>query len=120
MLETSYAQALWKMAEKGTDPKKAVSSLSESLKKNGRAELMPRILRAFKRLAQLEEKGKRARIWVARDKDAHSAMKASGAGEADVCVDESLIGGWRLEKGETLIDASFKKMLLDMYNRAIS
>ena len=119
-MERSYAQALWNMVEKGKDPKSAVASLLEVLKKHGRSELLPRILRAFQRLSEAEANKKRNRLWVAHEKDAASAMKSSGVEEADVCVDESLIGGWRLEQKETLVDVSFKKMLLDMYNRSIA
>ena len=35
-----------------------------------------------------------------------------------VRVDDSLIGGWRLEGRERLIDASYKELLLSIYNRA--
>ena len=119
-MEHAYAQALWQTVEKGEDPKKAVASLLEVLKKHGRSELMPRIFGAFKRLSEQEANKKRNRVWIANEKDAAPAMKASGVNEADVCVDETLIGGWRLEQQETLVDVSFKKMLLDMYNRSIA
>jgi len=117
-MENSYAQALWQTIEKGMDPKTAIHSLVALLKVHGRSELMPRIARAFKRLTEKEMKKGRAQIWIAREKDAHIAMKESGIEEADVCVDETLIGGWRLEKGETLVDASYKRYLLDMYKKA--
>lgn len=119
-MERSYAQALWNMVEKGKDPKAAVAALTEVLKKHGRVELLPRIAKAFLRLSESEANKSKNRLWVASEKDATSAMKASGVQEADVCVDESLIGGWRLEQKETLVDVSFKKMLLDMYNRSIA
>lgn len=119
-MEASYAQALWKSIEKGHDAKQAVASLHESLKKHGRVELMPRILRAFKKLAESEASKRRNKIWVARESDAVQAMKESGVQEADVCVDETLIGGWRLEQKEVLVDASHKRMLLDIYNRSIA
>ncbi len=41
------------------------------------------------------------------------------AGHIETRVDETLIGGWRLEGREHLIDASYKHYLLDMYNRAV-
>ena len=119
-MEKNYALALWKTVEAGMEPKKAVHALAESLAKSGRATLMPRVLRAFKRIAEREASQNRERIFVAQEKDAAHAKHASGAAHAHVEVDETLIGGWRLEAGEKLVDASFKKYLLEMYNRAVA
>ena len=44
--------------------------------------------------------------------------KIGAAKDVDVKIDESLIGGWRLEGKGMLVDRSFKKSLLEMYNRA--
>ena len=117
-MEQAYAQALWKSVAGGREPKDAVAALHETLQTNNRLELMPRILRAFKRLAEEHARKTRTRLWVARQEDAKHAFKQAGVTEADVCVDESLIGGWRLESNETLVDASYKNYLLDMFNRA--
>ena len=118
-MEKTYAQALWKSVENGISPKEAVASLVHVLKMQGRAELVPRILRALRRLAE-QHAQKRARIYVAHEKDARHALKKSGVAQADVCVDTSLIGGWRLESAETLVDTSFKKQLLDIYSKTTS
>lgn len=124
-MERAYALALWKAVEGGTEPKAAVRTLHESLVAHGRAGLMPHIARAFERLAI--ERGRRdlVQISVAREGDAHTAVAEAkpvierfGEGvEVDVRVDETLIGGWRLEGRETLVDASHKKYLLDMFGR---
>jgi F0F1-type ATP synthase delta subunit len=116
-MEKLYAQALWKSVENGRSPKEAVESLGKILKREGRGDLMPKIAKAFKRLAQANARN-RARIFVAKEKDAKMAMKAAGVEEADVCVDESLIGGWRLEGGNEVVDRSYKKFLLDIYSSA--
>jgi F0F1-type ATP synthase delta subunit len=118
-MEKLYAQALWKSIENGKSPKEAVESLAKLLKKQGRVELMPRIGKAFKRLAEASQ-GNRVRIFVAHEKDSKHALKASGLEEADVCVDETLIGGWRLEGGNEVVDRSFKKYLLDIYTSSIA
>lgn len=63
---------------------------------------------------------------IAHEKDERSARKEAKEHIADlditpddlsVRIDSTLIGGWRLEGRERLVDASFKKYLLDMYNR---
>jgi F0F1-type ATP synthase delta subunit len=118
-MEKLYAQALWKAIENGRSPKDAVESLAKLLKKQGRLDLMSKISRAFVRLAEAN-RGNRSRIFVAKQKDAPHALAASGMSEADVCVDESLIGGWRLEGGNEVVDRSFKKYLLDIYTSSIT
>ncbi|MEN9561679.1 MAG: hypothetical protein RIQ56_952 [Candidatus Parcubacteria bacterium] len=119
-MERNYAMALWKSIERGNNPKAAVSALIQSLQTHGRSALLPRVIAAFKRVSERELRRNETRVLVADQKDALDAMKAAGVSQAEVCVDASLIGGWRIERSETLIDASYKKMLLDMYNRATS
>jgi F0F1-type ATP synthase delta subunit len=118
-MEKLYAQALWRSIENGRSPKEAVESLAKILKKQGRIDLMGKIAKAFVRLAEAH-KANRMRIYVAHESDAKSALKASGVEEADVCVDETLIGGWRLEGSGEVVDRSFKKYLLDIYNTAVT
>jgi len=117
------------MIEKGIEPKKAVRALYDLLVLRGRQALMPRIAHAFSRLAQAENRAEALTLSVAHEKDANTAKKELkelleriGADGKDVetVIDESLIGGWRLEGREQLVDASFKKSLLEMYNRATS
>lgn len=126
-MEATYAQALWHMIERGTAPKKAVQSLYDSLVVRGRQALMPRIAKAFARLAARDSKRSGLILSVAHEKDERKAMREAkevlgqmnaSKNEMTVQLDESLIGGWRLEGSEHLIDASWKKHLLSIYNRA--
>ena len=118
-MEKLYAQALWKSVENGLPPKEVVESLAKLLKKQGRSDLMPRISRAFRRLAAAHN-GNRTRIFVAHERDAKHALNVSGVEEADICIDETLIGGWRLEGNNEVVDRSFKKHLLDIYSNALA
>ena len=128
-METAYAQALWKMVEDGMEPKKAVHALHAELTKTGRASLMRRILRAFERIAERELRKEQATLTVAREHDerhAKSAVKEVLA-ELEVeskdlktLIDDTIIGGWRLEGNGRLIDASYKTQLLELYKRATS
>ncbi|MBI5469907.1 hypothetical protein HY968_01100 [Candidatus Kaiserbacteria bacterium] len=99
------------------DPKKAVESLKLMLARQGRSKLLPRIARALGRIDE-RQKATRPRVYVADEKQARQAFAESGISAADVCVDETLIGGWRLEDGERLVDNSFKKHLLNIYSNA--
>jgi F0F1-type ATP synthase delta subunit len=117
-MEKLYAQVLWRILDNGMDHAHAVSSLAKVLKRDGRMALMPKIAKAFRRIAQAQA-AKSPRIFVARSAEITHAQKASGHPNASVTVDETLIGGWRLESAESIIDRSFKKYLLDIYNAAV-
>ena len=126
-METAYAQALWKMVEGGMTPAKAIHALQETLKANGREALLPRIARAFARIAEREAKRSDVVLTVAREKDERHAhkevkgmLKEMGIDTKDLKtqVDDTLIGGWRLEGKEQLVDASYKNQLFELYNRA--
>jgi F0F1-type ATP synthase delta subunit len=126
-METAYAQALWQMIEDGAKPHEAVASLKKTLQAKGRMALLPRIGRAFERLAARKLSGSKMTLTVAREKDAKVALKEAkevltqlGAADFDLCeaVDDSLIGGWRLEGRGVLVDQSWKKSLLSIYNAA--
>lgn len=127
-MEATYAQALWQMIERGATPKRAVEALHESLVARGREALMPRIAKAFARLAARDKERSGLILSVAREKDERKALEEAkealvqmhtpNQDDIKVVVDESLIGGWRLEGSEHLVDASWKKHLISIYNRA--
>ena len=126
-METTYAQALWTAIKRGTESSKAVTQLNTVLVAQGRETLWPKIAFAFKRIAEREIGKSALRLTVA---DAsHEAQARKSALEAisklnlttkdvRVHIDDSLIGGWRLEGQEILIDASYKKDLLTIYQTA--
>jgi F0F1-type ATP synthase delta subunit len=108
-------------------PKKAVEGLLGSLKRTGRLALMPRVARAFARIAARNGARDAVVLSIARETDERSAKRAVkavldelgvAANELEVKIDDSLIGGWRLEGRERLMDASWKKHLVSLYNRA--
>ena len=128
-METAYAQALEKMIENGKKPKEAVRALYENLRRLGRASLFPKIGRAFERIAQRNHARNAIILSVAQAKEERAAQKAartilSGMDFQDAAVtthvDESLIGGWRLEGRERLMDNSYKRHLLDIYRTVTS
>lgn len=107
-----------RLIEQGTSPKDAVNAVVTTLRARGREALIPRVGRAFERLAARTAERTQVRITVARSEDAAHAQKAAGVPHAKVSVDDSLIGGWRIEKEGMLTDDSYKRHLLDIYHRA--
>ena len=128
-MEKAYAQALWQLVSNGMEARAAVHAIHDRLKKEGRAILMPRVAHAFAQIAERESKKTDYTLTVAREKDLAHAKKEiltytseMGIEVADLKtqVDDSLIGGWRLEGNERLVDVSYKKRLLDLYNGVTS
>ena len=117
-MEHAYAGALIRLVDGGMSPKDAVAAIAKVLRTRGRLALLPRVGRAFARMSAQGVAKSQSRITVARTEDAETARKASGLVNASIHVDDSLIGGWRIEHGDTLVDVSYKKHLLTMYNRA--
>jgi F0F1-type ATP synthase delta subunit len=120
MKPEAYAQALMRLVNEGSKPAEAVKKMHAMLEAQGRASLMSAIGRAFEKLAATDAARNRSVLVIAKAKDEHAARKQSGAKEAKIVIDESLIGGWRLEEGESLQDASWKNHLVTIYNRATS
>lgn len=127
-MEQQYATAVWKMVEGGAAPAKAVSALRELLEREGRGALLPRIGKALARIAEREVRRTQLTVTVATEKDgrrahteAHKALKEMGIEEKDLktLVDDTVIGGWRLEGRGVLIDNTYKNKLLSLYNRAV-
>jgi F0F1-type ATP synthase delta subunit len=108
-----------------------VHAVFERLQADGRATLMPRVGRALARIYERESNKRDLVLTVARESDIAKAKKEakdvisafmgeSGTADLKTQVDDSLIGGWRLEGNERLVDASFKKQLLDVYQGVTS
>lgn len=121
-MENAYAQALWKMMEKGTPQADAVRALHAFLKESGREALLPRIAKAFERIAATHASQDSAVLSIAdRSHEAAARARAAAidpsAANARIVIDPTLIGGWRLDTGEVLVDASYKKHLLELYRR---
>jgi len=124
-MEKLYAQALWQLVSNGMDAKDAVHAIHDRLTKEGRAILMPRVAHAFTRIAERESRKTDFTLTVARESDLAHAKKEMKLLTGDLGidvdslktqVDDTLIGGWRLEGNERLVDTSYKKQLLDLYN----
>ncbi|MEK7509736.1 MAG: F0F1 ATP synthase subunit delta [Patescibacteria group bacterium] len=113
-----YAHAILHMIKKGETPREAITRMHKALEAKGRVGLMPHIARAFRRLALKDANKSRSLLTVARVKDEQAAREASGARDAELAVDPTLIGGWTFEDKGTLTDASWKSSLLSIYRAA--
>ena len=126
-MENNYAEALKRMVEGGKSPKAAVSALENVLQGRGRTALLPKIAYAFKKLVEKERRRNTITLSVSKEGQARSKKEAKeilramqvDADDVETKIDDTLIGGWRLEGREHLYDASFKKHLLSIYAKVI-
>jgi len=125
-MEHAYARALWSAVERGMTPHAAVKAIRDILERDGRVALLPRVARAFARLSERESNRNDMVLTVAREKDERSAKSAAKdvLTKMDVepeglktQVDDSIIGGWRIEGRGLLVDNSYKARLLEIYNQ---
>ena len=124
-MEHAYASAILSLIRKGAAPEAAVAAVREALLRRGRLKLFPKIAGAFLRLAAKEEASRAATLTIAKEEDREAALAEARRhvpeGSAiTVRIDPSAIGGWRLVAGGTLVDATFKKHLLSIYDRTVS
>ncbi len=112
-----YAHALVRLITGGETPHTAVQKTHELLVRQKREHMFPQIARAFARMTQREYMKNREVLIVAHLKDEAHARRESGAKDAELLLDDSLIGGWRLEAKGMLQDASWKHHLLNIYKK---
>ena len=113
-----YAKAIFDLVQGGKSVDSVVSGLLKSLRARGALALLPKVLSAYRRL-ESKASTYNATLTVAREADSAEAIKLAGVGpDTNVIVDESLIGGYRLEEAGKLLDNSFKAKLLQAYRNA--
>lgn len=104
------------------DRPETVAQIFTLLSKRGHRKLLPAILAEIQRLDAKQEKVGKTVLTVARAADEASAKKATSTyGVPDTTVvDPAIIGGWRFRNTGTLVDHSYKRMLLDLYRTVTS
>jgi F0F1-type ATP synthase delta subunit len=114
----AYAQALYQLSKKeGASAATLVKNVVKNLKESGRLKLLPHILREL-RILDAQFASLSSIVEVAHKEDSAHALKAAraaGIESAHAVVNPSLIRGWRARRGGTLVDASGKRRLIELY-----
>ncbi|HRH23969.1 MAG TPA: hypothetical protein PK109_00020 [Candidatus Paceibacterota bacterium] len=119
MKAATYAKAIDRLVEAGTDQAKLAENLLKNLSATGRMKLLPGILGELKAY-EARRQAVAPRVEVAHEKDASAALaaaKAEGITAEKAHVNHSLIRGWRARSRGTLVDRSSKRALIDLYRR---
>lgn len=124
-----YSQALYEVlaSHKGDDAK-LLQQFRDTVVRNGHAHMLPKILRSFERL--LVKKDREATIEVTSatplsEKDVAELLKKApfknvlSPGHRTVVrkVDETITGGVVVRTSMMRVDASYKRMLLELYQK---
>ena len=113
-----YAKALKEVLSEGFNVDKAIANFIAMLKRRGALRLLPKIALEFESIEKRTEAYKPT-LSVARDSDFAKAVNDAGVDKSSVAknVDETLIGGYKIEQNGTLVDTSYKRALLDIYRK---
>ncbi len=115
-----YAKALLELiVQEPENYKQHLAALQDLLKRKGKEKLLPKI---SKELLKLLEKHSRRlpKVIIAKDKDLQKAKEkaeALGAKDANVFKNPNIVGGYIIKTRNFVYDASYRKYLLDLYNK---
>lgn len=123
-MPVEYAHALSRSLENATSSSEAearVDELVTVLKREGKMRALPAVLRELERL-QARKSSQKPTLTVTKESDSRKALEELGnhlskVPEVEVKTDERLVGGWRYTDSDTLVDASYKTALLELYRR---
>lgn len=123
-----YAQALKEIIRDGKGNEETIGvSFVNLLKKKGHIKLLPQILKEFEKFSEKDIDTKQVVLTVARiadenrfKSDALQYITGFDEGHLKTKIDESLVGGFKIETKDIVVDASYKKKLLNLYREIIA
>ncbi len=127
--EHAYARALeLALAKKPkADQEAIVQRFLAVVKRDGCAPLLPRILAAYRTRGERAARRKRVVVTHARAEDRKTFAAAErrwmnlfAGAAAETAVDPALVGGFRIENAETLVDASYRTDLVALYKKIMA
>ena len=131
MRATSYARALHSALQEHPErEEKLLEQFISVVKGNGHAHLLAKIVRSLERILAKELKASTIEVTGAKSlseeeitqflkKEPFKHALTASHKRVERKVDASIIGGIIVRAGNTLIDGSYKRSLLDLYQRAV-
>lgn len=124
-MHTEYTKALLDIIHDGTPIEAALSGLRTVMTERGHARIYGKVLHNALRILSAHNAYAGAFVTVAAQRDVQAHQTAITAAltqlkaepSYQVTVDDSLIGGYVVQANNTIIDASYKKALSEIYHR---
>ncbi len=114
-----HAQAMFELISSGKTAEDVIKGTMKSLKKRGAIKILPKILKEYQ-ILEKKEYMKKPTLTIARESDRANAIKDSDADkDINIVIDESIVGGYKLENNGVLTDNSFKSHLFNVYKNAV-
>ncbi len=122
-MHKKYAKALFDLLLKADKDKqdKVIKNFVELLKAKGKVKLLPKVLFELGKLYEKHEESM-PHIYYTKDSDLKAAkeklavLELSNTPVKEV-KDQQLIGGFKIKSKNFVFDASYKKFLLDLYDK---
>lgn len=127
-----YAQALYELSlAKKPDEQKLLSQFTETVAANGHTHLLPKIVRCYERIVLREARNSTIEVTSAKTlseeavlallkKDPFKNVLTAAHKKVIRKTDDTLVGGVVVRTGAMRIDASYKRVLLDLYQSSIT
>jgi len=113
-----YLKALLPLLKDENDATKSLSHLEKVMKRHGHSQLLLPVLRAALRELSGYANASHPRLILAREED--KAKFAKKYKDAEVVIDEHIVGGYIYETEGQRLDQSYKTKLLNWYHAAIN
>ncbi len=129
MRATHYAKALAELlSDRPASEGAAIAErLVETARKNGHAHLLPRIARAYEKIAKKNERARTVEVVTAHKSDpalVTATAKKNGVATEGMHVvsrtDATLVGGALVRTRSERIDMSYKRALMELYKKLTS
>jgi len=125
-LASGYAYALYELRKnKNLSSEEVVSKLIGTLKSKGHVKLLPQIINEFEKITDKGRDKVTTTLACAREKDfvkyrnkLEEYSTDGDTGFTEEIVDDTLIGGFVIQKDDVIVDGSYKKKLLLIYRNA--
>lgn len=123
-MKKAYVSALIASILAGQPVETALANLRTLLVKRGHARLWSQILKATERELTVKLARVTPRVTLAKEGSVDAAtitgaLAVLGTADAqyDVSIDETLVGGFTVRVGDRVIDKSYKRMLINLYEK---
>lgn len=129
VIAQAYAHALYTLTQDdhGRNEQSTFENFVALLKKKGHIKLLPNILTSFEALLNSKRDETTLVMTCARKKDfakfraefkEHFTHQDTDTSFTEEIIDNSIIGGFIIKRGDIVVDASYKKKLLTLYQSA--
>ncbi len=114
-----YAKAFFDLIKESDNKDEVVTRFIAFLKSKSKLKLLPKVLHELEKLMEAESK-LAPKIILGSEKAKSAALKDAemlGVSEAQIIQDKKLIGGYKIKAQGFVWDSSYRRYMLDLYEK---